>query len=457
MIIFHNSHLFPFVLTARFLVGKLFSTLFIFLMLVTVGHTADSPVWNPLLEYMQNGNYSAAYNDTQLLLNKYPDNEVLLRIKGICLIETGYYDAAVIVFRNILDAHPDSTATRYYLAQGLAYRGSLLEAIVMIREIMSMAPDSEYAMRAQQALPELEHLINTAAVISDTQRWNIYTRITAEYNDNVPLRSSESLENGPDDSFQMTYSLYGEYRFFDQKIDTIPFTMGLGYSLDGTDYGRDIFKSYDLFGQKINLFFSHDGNILGKFYNVRFEGLAAKTWLDGENYSKISTFRLNFQYSWNVFFTTTFVSSWANKDYDEPYQDPLYSQDSDEYNFGIQNSWYLLDNRVIIGFNYLYRRNDAVGDLSDYKSNDLSGSATISLPWKFRWAAQVSFQQEDFPEYHPVGRLDNIWTFWTSLEHPLYDDKVTLGLNYTYTTADSNLNFSDYHNNIVGLAVSVSL
>jgi anaphase-promoting complex subunit 3 len=401
--------------------------------------------------------YDGAYQETLKLLKERPEDLFLLRIQGVCLMETGHHDAAVWVLQEAVTINPQSVACRYYLGQALAYRGSVREAVAVLESVLAMAPDSAYARHAENILPKLLELIDSATVIPDVNRWNIYVRTAAEYDDNVPLRPLNSDVEGPTESWRLNYSLYGEVRFPDQKIDNMPFTLGLGYSLSGSEYDRPIFDYYDLFSQNLSLYMSRNGTLLDNFYNLRLEVHSSDTKLGWDPYSKSSGVSLSLQYNWLDMIATTLLSSWDNKDYenDTDWQE-YYSLDGDEYNLGLYNSFYFLENSLIFGLNYNYRAMNAEGYQAELRSNDITTSLTVNLPFESRLYGQIAYQQEDYPEYYPVGRLDDIWTFYTSLQRPLFGDVLFLELAYTYATADSDYDYARYERNVISAALSLS-
>lgn len=430
--------------------------LFSFLQYPHTLYAEELPYWQPVVDSMQAGDYSAAYDEVKRLLEIRPNDALLLRIQGICLLETGYLDGAVAVLTQALAANPQSLACRYYLGQALAYSGRILEAIRVIEEIVSLSPDSEYAKLAQPALEELYNLSESAAVIPDDRRWNIYARSSLEYDDNVPVRAKDSPDTSPTDSWRLNYSLYGEVRLPDQKIDETPLTIGLGYALNGSEYERDIYREYDLFSQSLNLFASRAGTLLDRFYTLRLEGRYSFTRLGWQDYSGIGTVSLEFAYNWLDNVSSTVVTSWINKEYEDDSEYPdYYSNDAKENDIGLRNYFYFWDNRLILGLHYLYRHQNAEGSQYDLRSNDLTTSATFALPWESRLTTQITYQQEDYPEYRDLGRLDNIWTFYASLDRSFL--KIcNLELYYTHGTADSNEDFANYRRNIIGLALSIN-
>jgi hypothetical protein len=401
--------------------------------------------------------YSGAYQETLNLLKERPKDIFLLRIQGVCLMETGHHDAAVSVLQKAVTIDPQSVACRYYLGQALAYRGSIREAVTILESVLALAPDSAYAQHAEKILPELLELIDSAVVIPDENRWNIYLRTAAEYDDNVPLRPLDSELEGSTDSWRLNYSLYGEVRFPDQKIDNRPFTLGLGYSLSGAEYEQSIFDYYDLFSQDLSLFLSRNGILFDNFYNLRLQAHTSDTRLGGDPYSRVSGASLSLQYNWLNMIATTFFSSWDDKDYENDTDFPeYYSLDGNEYNLGLLNSFYFLENRLILGLNYNYRVMNADGYQAELRSNDITTSLTANLPFELRFYGQIAYQQEDYPEYYPVDRLDDIWTFYTSLQRPLFGDLLFLELAYTYSTANSDYDYARYERNVISAALSLS-
>jgi hypothetical protein len=281
--------------------------------------------------------------------------------------------------------------------------------------------------------------------------------VAAEHDDNVPLRASNSEETGPTESWLLKYSLYGELRFADQKIDTWPFTLGFGYSLSGSEVEHRAFDDYALLSQSLRLFLSRSGDLFGNFYDLRLGGHASDTELGGESYSKVSGASLSMQYNWLNMIASTLLSSWDSKDYVSDSAFPqYYSLDGNEYNIGLYNSFYFLENRLILGLNYNYRVMDAEGSQAELQSNDLSASLTVNLPLEIRFLGQAWYQQEDYPEYYPADRLDDIWTFYASLQRPLVWEQLFLEIGYTHATADSDHDYATYEKDVYSTALSLS-
>ena len=445
----------------RFSVASILSIFFTLLLFVSVPSpvlSAEETYWQSVIPFFQANDYEGAYNELEKLLKTRPDNPLLLRLQGVCLFELDQFDLAAKILERSVNLDPDSIASRYYYAQALAYRGSLLMAIDILNEVIQLAPESEYAQKSLEILPKIKNLAGSISAVKDYQRWNVYGRTAWEYDDNVPTRANNSTVSTPQDSWIFAYSLYGEYRLLDQKHDKSPFSLGGGYSIDGNVHSRESFQVYDLFSQKLSLFLSHSNTLWDKFYTARVQGSYNYSLLDSEDYSRIGSLEGNFSYYWHNKITSDLVLGWNKRNFDWDSEFPeYYSRDGDAYKIGIRNYLYLMDNRLILGLHYMYRRVDTDGMQYDVRSNDLTGSFDAYLPMKFRLNGSISYQQEDYTEFTPnPKRLDNVWTLNIALQRKIWREWLTLEANYSYTTADSNLDFAEYRRNTVGIALSVS-
>ena len=147
---------------------------------------------------------------------------------------------------------------------------------------------------------------------------------------------------------------------------------------------------------------------------------------------------------------------WKRLDYedDTPYQE-YYSRDGDIYSCGLDSYLYLLDNRVLAGLHYHFRRDNTEGQQYELRSNDLAVSVRAALPWALRLRARVGYQEEDYLEFFhdPPGRLDDIWSFHFALQRMLWHEAVSLELSYTYLTSSSSQDFAEYERSVAGIGL----
>lgn len=146
---------------------------------------AEAGFYDKASQLMNGKDYVAAHQEIQELLKERPEDIFLLRNKGVCLMESGQHDAAVKVLQRAVTIDPESISCHYFLGQALSYRGSIREAVAALESVLALAPDSTYAQQVKTILPQLWELIDSAAVIRDENRWNLYFSTAADYDDNV--------------------------------------------------------------------------------------------------------------------------------------------------------------------------------------------------------------------------------------------------------------------------------
>lgn len=419
---------------------------------------ADEPYWQSAIPYFEANDFKGAYTELERLLKARPDDPLLLRLQGVCLIELGNYDSAVKILERSVTLDPESIACRYYYARALACQGSLLSAIEVLNEVIQLSPDSEYAKQSQAILPELKNLAGSVRAIPDVKRWNLYANTALEYDDNVPGRAKNSALDTPKDSWRNTYTLYGEYRVLDQKIDASPLSLGCGYSINGSTYHRNSFSHYDMLSQELIIYIRHSDRLWDRAYTAKLQGGFSDTMLDWEDYSNVGSLDGSFDYRWHERITAKFIVGWYKNYFENDSEFPeFYSRDGDSYKIGVENYVYCMKNRLVLGLRYIYRKEDTEGKLFVIRSNDLTGSLNAYLPWQLHFSGSVIYQEEDYTNYtYDPKRLDDLLTFYASIERPIWKSWLTLRINYIYNTADSNFDFAEYRKNTIGISLSAN-
>jgi tetratricopeptide (TPR) repeat protein len=419
---------------------------------------ADSPPWQRAGELLRSGDYRAARVEAERQLQSNGNDAVLLRIQGVCLMEEGDVDGAVGALRQALRADASSIACRYYLAQALACQGGLEEAIRTLRDIIAMAPESEYARLAKEVLPRLTDAGSTVAVVANPQRWNLYARGGAEYDDNVPARSRHSADPASTEAWRAVYSAYVEVRPLDQAVDRLPATLGVGYSYYGSSHER-AFEDFDVSSHSAKVFLSHAGALLSKAAVLRAQGAYTDTQLGRDPYSRILGAEVTADVQWAGWTQTSIRYSLDDKRFKQDAAFPdYYSRDGTDQSAGIAEYVHLPGNRVTLGIEYAYRFNQTEGTQFEIRSHNVSGSLAASLPLALRLYGRVSYQQEDYVDFVPSPRrLDDVWTYYGSISRRLWTDRLNAEVGYTCTRSDSNLDFSEYDRTVVTMGLNVSL
>ncbi|MBN1669485.1 MAG: tetratricopeptide repeat protein [Kiritimatiellae bacterium] len=398
--------------------------------------------------------YAPAVQELDRLLTERADDILLLRLKGVCLMELGQSDEAAAVLKRAVALAPENVACRFYLAQALAYRGSVAEALRELGKVREMAPDSPYAERAATVIPKLHQLALSAQPMPAKRRWNVAARIAGEYDDNVPARSKHDEDGGSTDAWRALLSLYLEYRLLDQKIEKTPFTLGAAYSVYANWHEDDLYTDYDLVVHSGTVFVRKSGRRLLP-YNLEIAGSYSDVQLGTEPYSETAEARGELSIQWADWAVAAprYSMSWKGFE-DDTVQPDLYSRDGLDQTIGIDQYFYLFDNRLILGLGYGYRTARTEGGTFDIDSHNGQMSASVALPLNLRIRTRVEYADEDYIEYTPdPRRTDDSWTVSTSLSRAVCGDWLRAELNHTYVTSQSTLAFAEFDRNVYGASL----
>ena len=411
--------------------------------------------WRHAGDLIQAGNYAGALKESERLLAERPNDVLLLRFKGICRMETGHQDEAVTVLRRAVTLNPNSIASRFYLAQALAYQGGAVEASDLLREIQRMAPDSEYARRAAAVLPDLENLRNSRQAMPAQKRWDVTLRVAGEYDDNVPARASQDPNIPQAASFRLVTAADLEFRPLDQNLDQTPITLGVGYSFYQSLHERSSLEGFDLTSNSGRLYLQRSGQTAGMPYKARLTGHYTDDQLGGNQFDTSEGLRsdLDLQLSDWAVLAPFYSADWKNfrNKGNPPSQ---FSRDGLDQSIGFNQYFYTFHNKLVLSVGYAYRWADTDGQEFQLSSHQLNSSATVALPWKLNWVTSLAYANEDYLDFTPTPRrINNVITVSTVLSRPLWNPNVTADASYSYTTSLSTRT-DDYKRNIIGLGLT---
>jgi len=416
----------------------------------------EAAPWQKAGELMKAAEYVAGLEEADRALAEHPDDLVLLRIKGVCLMELGREDEAVAVLRRAVEKDPSSIASWYYLAQALAYRGSVVEAVEILRTICKKAPDSDYAQLARQVLPDLEKLVTVTQTVQDKRRWNVTLRLGGEFDDNVPARTKNAPASPPIESFRLVTSAYLEARPLDQNIDSLPLTLGGGYSIYQSFHERDSLSDFDLTSQSVRLFARHAGRCGPVPYGVEVHGEFSDAQLGGDSFSTAWGTGVNLDAQWLEWTVTTLQYKVLWSDFaKDGLAARLVSRDGMDQTVEITQTFYALSNQLVMAAGYMFRDSDTEGATFELDSHGANASVQVALPWKLRFATQFHYQSDDYTDFTPAPtRLDDVFTVSVALSRPLWRENLFAEATFAHTTADSTQSFAELERNVFGLAIT---
>lgn len=409
-------------------------------------------------EMIQAGRFSAALEKIRALTAGSPNDVFLLRLEGYCLFMLDRNVEAVRVLRRCVALAPDDAASRFYLAQALAYAGSIEESLDQLETVTETAPNSIYAASAEEHRPELEALeeVVEPVVISRERRWDLTLATAAKYDDNVPSRSDAVKVPGGTDSFVFTFAGEGEYRPLDQYLDDSPATLGINAGFYQSLHERSPLTAYDLFNLDLGATVSRTGSFLERPLEIAVKGTWNRAWLEQTGYSRSHGAGLaaDWQIADNLVLQAHY--QWSYVDFDEDTAFPrFYSRDAHEHSAGAGAYAYWLENKVITGANYSYQRDFAEGTQFGRDAHQAGGFVRCSLPWETSLTVYASYATEGYVNFIPLPeRQDDPWTLTVSLGRQLWIDGLTANLSYTWFRADSNIPFATFERNLFGLGLT---
>lgn len=428
-----------------------------------------SPAHQRLAATMSQGDPDQTILAADALLNQQPQDVTALRAKAIALMEKEQLPEAIALLRQALKIDPDSVACRYYLAEALGTNGDVAESVRLLDEVKLRAPDSEYARRADVVLPELRPMLAEISPFYDTslgsnmiespagaeRRFKAQLRLAMEYDDNVAARASNSPLTGPEASGRVLLGWALDYTPLHQALDSGPFSLGL--TLDGYQswHERQALNDFDVNQNIVGAYLDRQGKLDSMPYRARLSGNWEHTQVGNEFFNHALGFKTLFDLQWKPWAMTSLHYGLDDKDFNDDTATPgTFSRDGAYQTAGVDQYFYLCENRLILGLGYAYRWADTRGSQFETNAHTANASVQVSLPWKLTWRGALSYSSEDFTQYTPdPQRLDNAWMVSTSLSRPIFNENLSVELSYNYFIADSSVAFAEYQRHIVGLGL----
>ncbi|TDU81537.1 uncharacterized protein DUF560 [Prosthecobacter fusiformis] len=428
-----------------------------------------SPTHQKLAYVVREGDPIRTIDAADSVLKQTPEDVTALRVKAIALMDQDQLPEAISLLRQAVKIDPESVACRYYLAEALATNGELAESLVLLDQVKVRAPDSEYARRADIVLPELrEMVVQTGATYDETigsamvqvtteppKRFKAQIRAALEYDDNVAARSDDSSFSGPESSGRGVLGWALDFTPLQQQLDESPLTLGLTYDGYQSWHERGRLTAFDVNQNILGAYLDRQGELAGLPYRARLGGAWEYTQVGDEFFNYALGLRAQFDLQWKPWTLTSLRYDYDYKNFSEDTILPAtFSRDGSYHHAGVDQYFYLCQNRLILGVGYAYRWADTTGKQFETSAHTANISMQVELPAKITWRASVNYASEDFNQYTPdPQRFDNAWMFSTSLSRPIFTDNLSVELSYNYTIADSSVAFAEYQRQVLGLGL----
>ncbi|WFB37789.1 tetratricopeptide repeat protein [Kiritimatiellota bacterium B12222] len=416
--------------------------------------------WEKPAELYRAGEYKSAYIAAEAALKEHPNDPVLLRLMGMCLLDAGYPDQAAAWLREAVILYPESVSMAFYLAHAYASGGYYDDALKLSEQIIAHAPDSEYAERCRIARPELLSLQQHRGATSNAvDRFDLYIRVGWEYDDNVPARAKNDPVGDPQGSGRWTSSTYMAYSLIEQQAGNLPFSFDLVFSGYASLHDQKEYEAYNVKSYSPGFAISSQGILASRYYFTRVSASSTHTQLDNEDYSQIEDMNGSIYLQVSPNWTLGVLGGYYWKDFDGEVDYPeYYDLDGEEWVAGISSDQRFFKDWLQLTLGYGYASATTGGSQFIQESHSGNGSLNIIFPYELTLLMGLRYQQSDYPDFLPEPeRLDDIWTFNATLVKSFQENRYNIELSYTAVSASSNMDYAEYDATIAGLALSLNL
>ncbi|MGR8931826.1 MAG: tetratricopeptide repeat protein [Gammaproteobacteria bacterium] len=360
---------------------------------------------------------------------------------GLTYRKQGKYAESIDAFQHAIASDPDFAQSAWYNI-GLARQELKQDALARdaFGKAARIGGDPALDSLAQQALQGEK----VATQETGKKPWALSAHAGFEYDDNVTINQIDTATFLSD--YAAIFDLSGSYNLIDTQRDNVQ----IGYDFYQSVYGE--LSAFDLQSHRFGASASHDTTLgsLGMDYGYTY------TTLGGENFFQNHSVMPNFGFSPLQTWYVNLLYHYTNKDFFS--NNP---RDADQHAIGINNYWFFNNNQSFAYLGYRVENETTTGSQFSYLGNYV----TAKIRSKFQ---QILFQPEitlgyryfvkDYDNITPsIGdvRHDRRHTISTALDLHLTRE-ISSRLEYQYIDAISNLQTSDFKENIVSFSMGAS-
>ena len=411
-------------------------------------------------EYFQAGQYEKALEALDDLLEKFSDDALLLRYRGMILDRMGKSQEAISIFQDLLKKDPSHAPTHYFLGQAYERAGDNEGAIKEWRWTVEQAKETPYA---QWSAASLERIGVQAAVRirpAVPQRLRLAVRAGYEFDSNVILRPNDnSLATSRDrDAGRYTIDLRTRYRAVARRDVSLDVLYDFRQSLHDDSLNEFNFthQAIGFEGRKRTAAYGRD-----IVWGARYEFIPG--FLDGDLFSVKNQWTPSAEVRFTPRTRTVFYDRLGVTNFGPDGSSPSRtSRDGFYQDLGATHYWYSADFRryifVIEEFNQAVTRGD------NFKQFGNTTRIGIHSPVVKRTDVDVSSGLETgfYPDFSSLSTLDTSrrrdinLDIYAAVTHHLTSD-LLLRVFYRFTNAVNQNNFFDYDRHVGGVQVVFNL
>lgn len=394
--------------------------------------------------YYQAREFEKALAAFRAAKKSFPNSAVLYYYEGLILMELGRTKEALEPLGRAEKLDEAFRARAAFLRGVAHYRlGEAKKAEAAFREVKKLEGDSPLAGDAEKNLKALE-------AAKPPKRFSFSISAGFQYDDNVILEPngfsflSDGTPTGPPanprvDDARSTVSFRGEYRHpLGERLE-----VGVSYATYAAFHSN--LSSFNLNSHNPGAYlgFRHAPFYLRAEYDYLFSFLGSNSSVGFHSVGPTLYFtphrllvsQVQFRFKDKTFFEGR-------------------SRDSDAYVVSGNQYFHILPGGYV-RLGYQYEEEDARGPQYDSEANTYSGGLLVGLPWEVSFSTNASFKDLDYDNnFFGLGfRDDELLSVSSTFSKKLWDG-ISLSVNHTLISNDSNIGDFDYDQNIYGMTLT---
>lgn len=355
---------------------------------------------------------------------------------GLSYEQTGQYDQAIDWFEQAAALDPEFEQQAYFnIGVAEAGSGDSRAARKALQRAIAIDPNSETGADAQNYLATLER------GGPEPKRWYVSANAGFEYDDNVTLSTLDNTTGIEDAAavfdFAAAYQLY--------KTDSSEIEVGY-------DLYQSVYKELSDFDLQSHLFSAMASHEFGKVdanlgYSYNYIELGGESFLEIQSVTP----SIGFSSAENLYHTLSY--NFKDKNFTSNS-----ARDADHHAIGLDNYYFFSESKSYAYVNLRFEDEDTTAPEFDYNGYYVTVGGKTDLPI-FARNPELRFSYQyflrDYLNPNPAlgeEREDVRNTITLSLTQYL-NDIFNVQLNYQYLDSNSNLQTSDYTENIVSMTI----
>lgn len=418
--------------------------------------SAEEFMASPFADAFRADDYERALGALQPILERHPNDPLVLRYKAMSLDRVGQSQEAIVIYQELLKRDPDHAPTRFFLGQAYERMGSRDQAIKEWRWVADRSPAEQYRQWAKDSLARAGVVPEAAP---ERKRWTLVGNLGWDWDSNVFLKPEDKALTSTGDQNASRYTIDLGLRYHvlaerDLQVD-LAYTSRQSLHDDSLDdfnftsqeFGLDARKRVDLSGRAVTL-------------GARYDTLVG--FLEGDLFSFANRFTVSGDTRLTPH-TRTVVSnrltvSEFGPDGSNP---PQTSRDGLYEDVGLTQYWYTEDFR-----RHLFVRHEFTAGWAKGGNFDRRGTATrLGLHTPLLWRTDVdistAFVYNAYPHFSSLSTLDverrrdTNWDTALALTHHL-TPQLDIRFQYRWVSAINRNDLFEYDRHVAGVHVLFS-